>query len=258
LSDQIYYGPRGGKWEDPEHTRPYHDRSDKPGDVVQALMGRASRLLQYADEDEAVRRLLDDGYTKDQAYLAVKAGKLLNRFRQQRSKPVEKSKGPFQQKMEEVLKQVHPLLPEANGELADYGNPKHAPGVGWLPVNDGTGGWFRRSSKGTDLFDVWYPEHDQIIDIGRAAKLPDKKEYMIPSLCGTMQIEMIENRRQVEYAKQNEDVAVSSGFNVVRVESVLAISKLQKVIAGYHKQNFERMLAVKRTQSSILGPPRPF
>ena len=160
--------------------------------------------------------------------------------------------------MEEVLKQVHPLLPEANGELADYGNPKYAPGTGWLPVNDGTGGWFRRSSKGTDLFDVWYPEHDQIIEIGRAAKLHEQKEYMVPSLCGTMQIEMIENRRKIEYAKQNEEVAVSGGFDVVKVEAILAIARLQKVIASNHKQTFDLMLAEKRAKSSLLGPPRYF
>lgn len=258
MSGQIYYGPRGGKWQDPEHTKPYHEHDDKPGDVVQALMGRASRLLQYADEGEAIKRLVSDGYTKDQAYLAVKAGKLLNKFRQQRSKSVKKSKGPFQQKMEEVLKQVHPLLPEANGELADYGNPKYAPGTGWLPVNDGTGGWFRRSSKGTDLFDVWYPEHDQIIDIGRAANLPEQPEYMIPSMCGTLQVEMIENRKQVEYAKQNEEVAISGGFDVVKVEAILAIARLQKKIAANHKQNFERMLAEKKAKASLLGHPRMF
>jgi hypothetical protein len=54
--------------------------------VAKALMGRAAQMLQSVDASDAITRLLDDGYTESQAYLAVKAGKLLNRFRQERMK----------------------------------------------------------------------------------------------------------------------------------------------------------------------------
>tara|TARA_R110000824_G_scaffold39430_11_gene119306 strand:- start:112 stop:3402 length:3291 start_codon:yes stop_codon:yes gene_type:complete len=73
-----------------QEIRP-HDRDPSPSPkqaegVAEALMDRAAQMLQSVDASDAITRLLDDGYTESQAYLAVKAGKLLNKFRQERRK----------------------------------------------------------------------------------------------------------------------------------------------------------------------------
>ena len=54
----------------------------KKASVNEKLMDRAAMLLQYADEREARMTLEKEGVSRQDAYLAVKAGKMLNKTRQ--------------------------------------------------------------------------------------------------------------------------------------------------------------------------------
>ena len=54
----------------------------KKARVDESLMDRAALLLQYVDEREARKTLEKEGASRQDAYLAVKAGKLLNETRQ--------------------------------------------------------------------------------------------------------------------------------------------------------------------------------
>jgi hypothetical protein len=54
--------------------------------VEESMMDRASQLLWYMSEREAIKHLMDDGMNRSDAYLAVKAGKLLNKQRGKRMK----------------------------------------------------------------------------------------------------------------------------------------------------------------------------
>jgi len=153
--------------------------------------------------------------------------------------------------MADALSEAHPLLPNANGEVEERKGPKHAPGGGWLHLNDGTGGWVRHSSRGADYVDVWYPEHDMIIEIGNAAKLPRQEEYFVPDLCGTLQIAMIEAKKHADYSEKNQSSVMSDSFSVAQAEAILAISRIQKTIAQRHVDSFNRMVAEKRAQTLL-------
>jgi hypothetical protein len=52
--------------------------------VDEKLMDRAAQILQYHNERDAVKHLIKEGVSKQDAYFAVKAGKLLNKSRMQR------------------------------------------------------------------------------------------------------------------------------------------------------------------------------
>jgi hypothetical protein len=161
--------------------------------------------------------------------------------------------GPFQRQLAYAMNGAHPKLSYANGEKDEILSPKHAPGAGWLPTSDGTGGWMRPSSRGIGYIDVWYPEHDQIIDIGNAASLPSQPEYQVPDLCGTVQIEMIEERKHSSYAKENENSAANERWTVAQTQAILAIARLQLVLSSNHKDNFDRMVAEKQANSLLTA-----
>jgi len=52
--------------------------------VDEKLMDRAAQILQYHNERDAIKHLIKEGVSKQNAYFAVKAGKLLNKSRMQR------------------------------------------------------------------------------------------------------------------------------------------------------------------------------
>ncbi len=187
------------------------------------------------------------------------AAKMVKRFKREenggkkRSSKTSKSMGPFQRDIMTAINEAHPFGYEnvANGKLKREKNPKHAPGGGWLPLNDGTQGWMRPSSKGINLVDVWYCQHDEIIDISRAAGLPRRPEYEQPDLCGSLQVAMIESRKHMQYAETNLSAASDERWTVAQTQAILAIARIQKKIAQFHADAFNRMVAEKRAQSLL-------
>jgi len=55
--------------------------SQKRAKVDEDLINRAAQVLQYYDERKAIKHLIDEGLSRQDAYLAVKAAKKLNEYR---------------------------------------------------------------------------------------------------------------------------------------------------------------------------------
>jgi hypothetical protein len=162
-----------------------------------------------------------------------------------------KGLGPFQSKLQS-LAQPHPFGGIEQGQLPRHKMPKHAPGMGWVPIGDGTGGWMRPTSRGVEFVEVWYPEHDHIIDIGQAAELPYVEEYYRPDLCGTIAIELVETRKHEGFADTNEEVAMEKRWSVKQSNAILAIVGLQLDLADLHEDNARSMVEKIKSPSSLL------
>jgi predicted double-glycine peptidase len=65
-----------------EQGNPERDKNPRLAMVDEDLMDRAAKLLWYMDERDAIKHLVEEGVSRNDAFLAVKAGKLLNERRE--------------------------------------------------------------------------------------------------------------------------------------------------------------------------------
>lgn len=154
--------------------------------------------------------------------------------------------GPFRQAVTRVIAEAPVEFGSSNGLVPGPGDrtddaPKHAPGFGWRRADDVIGKpWMRSTNRA--YMEVWWPEHDAIIEIGKVVGLPSQPEYQDPDLCGTPELHQLSARKQKQYADTNERAAASGRYTPAQAAGIRRISGLQRRLERYHRQIFSGMV----------------